>query len=221
MYIDTLGTNISTTSTETKSEDILGKDTFLTLLVAQLRHQDPLNPMEGTEFTAQLAQFSSLEQLQNVNDNLSNMQVNQAEELIFKTMDFMGKEVDVQGNDLTLAEDTPAKGGFHMEESGDCVVTVYDANGTTVKNIPMGFMEPGTHSFEWDGTGDDGSTLEQGIYNFAVTAVDGTGQALPVETFMSGRVDRVNIEGGTPMLYVGDVPVSLYNVRNVRMPAES
>jgi flagellar basal-body rod modification protein FlgD len=221
MYIDTLGTNISTTSTETKSEDVLGKDTFLTLLVAQLRHQDPLNPMEGTEFTAQLAQFSSLEQLQNVNDNLSNMQVNQAEELIFKAMDFMGKEVDVQGNNLALAEDTPAKGGFHMEESGDCVVSVFDAHGTAVKNIPMGFMEPGTHSFEWDGTGDDGSTLEQGIYNFAVTAVDGTGQVLSVETRMSGRVDRVNIEGGIPMLYVGDVPVALPNVRNVRMPAES
>jgi flagellar basal-body rod modification protein FlgD len=221
MYIDTLETNISTTSTETKSEDILGKDTFLTLLVAQLRHQDPLNPMEGTEFTAQLAQFSSLEQLQNVNDNLSNMQVNQAEELIFKAMDFMGKEVDVQGNDLTLAEDTPAKGGFHMEASGDCVVTVFDAQGTAVKNIPMGFMEPGTHSFEWDGTGDNGDTMEEGIYNFDVTAVDGTGQTLPVETFISGRVDRVNIEGGTPMLYVGDVPVALYNVRNVRMPAES
>jgi flagellar basal-body rod modification protein FlgD len=108
-----------------------------------------------------------------------------------------------------------------MEASGDCVVTVFDAQGTAVKNIPMGFMEPGTHSFEWDGTDDDGSTLEEGIYNFAVTAVDGTGQALPVETFMSGRVERVNIEGGTPMLYVGDVPVSLYNVRNVRMPAES
>ena len=220
MFIDTLGTNSPTmANADTQSEDILGKDTFLTLLVAQLRHQDPLNPMEGTEFTAQLAQFSSLEQLQNVNDNLSNMQVNQAEELIFKAMDYMGKEVDVQGNDLTLAQDIPAKGGFSMEASGDCVVTVFDAQGTAVKNIPMGFMEPGTHSFEWDGTGDDGSTLEEGIYNFAVTAIDGT--ALPVETRMSGRVDRVNIEGGTPMLYVGDVPVALPNVRDVRMPDES
>jgi flagellar basal-body rod modification protein FlgD len=223
MYIDTLGNQTSTTSTSasTDSEDILGKDTFLTLLVAQLRHQDPLNPMEGTEFTAQLAQFSSLEQLQNVNDNMSNMQVTQEEDLIFKAMGFMGKEVDVLGSELTLTENAIAKGGFSLEASGDCVVTVFDVYGKAVKNIPMGYMEPGTHSFEWDGTSDNGDVLEEGTYNFAVTAVDSAGQELSVESFISGLVDRVNIEGGTPMLYVGDVPVALPNVRDVRMPAES
>jgi flagellar basal-body rod modification protein FlgD len=221
MYIDTLGTTLSTTATDTKSEDVLGKDSFLTLLVAQLRHQDPLNPMEGTEFTAQLAQFSSLEQLQNVNDNLSNMQVSQSEELIFKAMDFMGKEIDVQGKDLMLDDETPARGGFYMDAPGECVVTVFDANGTAVKNIPMGRLEPGIHSFEWDGTGDSGAVQDPGIYGFAVTAVDGTGQALPVETFLSGRVNRVSFEGGTPLLYVGEVPVAIPNVRDVRMPADS
>jgi flagellar basal-body rod modification protein FlgD len=221
MYIDTLGTTLSTTSTDTQSEDVLGKDSFLTLLVAQLRHQDPLNPMEGTEFTAQLAQFSSLEQLQNVNDNLSNMQVSQSEALIFKAMDFMGKEIDVQGNDLMLDDETPARGGFYMESPADCVVTVFDVHGTAVKNIPMGRLESGTHSFEWDGTGDSGAVQEPGIYSFAVTAVDGTGQALPVETHMSGRVDRVSFEGGIPLLYVGDVPVAIPNIRDVRMPADS
>ncbi len=222
MFIDTLGTNSSAMSnTDAQSEDILGKDTFLTLLVAQLRHQDPLNPMEGTEFSSQLAQFSSLEQLQNVNDNLSNMQVNQAEELIFNAMDFIGKEIDVQGSDLTLTENISAKGGLYMEEPGECVVTVFDADGTAVKNISLGQMDAGTHSFEWDGTGDNGDTLEEGTYNFAVTAVDSTGQELTVETYMSGRVDRVNIESGIPILYVGDVPVSLSSVQNVRMPDES
>jgi flagellar basal-body rod modification protein FlgD len=82
-------------------------------------------------------------------------------------------------------------------------------------------MEPGTHSFEWDGTSDNGDTLEEGVYNFAVTAIDSAGQELTVESFISGLVDRVNIEGGTPMLYVGDVPVALPSVRDVRMPAES
>ena len=219
MYIDTLGASTSITPSDTRSEDIMGKDTFLTLLVAQLRHQDPLNPMEGTEFTAQLAQFSSLEQLQNVNDNLSNMKVSQSEELIFKAMDFMGKEIDVQGKDLMLKDDTPAKGGFYMESPADCLVTVFDAHGTAVKNISMGRLAPGTHSFEWDGTGDNGAFQEQGIYNFAVTALDGTGQALPVETFMSGRVDRVRFEGGTPLLYMGNLPVAPSSVRDVRMPS--
>ena len=221
MYIDTLGTNTATAPEEKTSEDVLGKDSFLTLLVAQLRHQDPLNPMEGTEFTAQLAQFSSLEQLQNVNDNLSNMQVNQAEELIFKAMDFMGKEIDVLGSELMLTEDTPAKGGFHIEAPGECVVTVFDAHGTAVKNIPMGPLEQGTHYFEWDGTGDSGGVLAEGPYHFAVTAQDGSGQRLPAETYMSGQVDRVNLEGGAPLLYVGDVPVTLPSVRDVRMPETS
>jgi flagellar basal-body rod modification protein FlgD len=223
MYIDTLGTQTPTTSPSANagSDDILGKDTFLTLLVAQLRHQDPLNPMEGTEFTAQLAQFSSLEQLQSVNDNLSNMQVTQEEELIFKAMDFMGKEVDVQGSELTLTENASAKGGFSLEDSGDCVVTVFDVHGEAVKNIPMGYMEPGFHSFEWDGTSNNGDFLAEGAYGFTVTALDNAGQTLSVETYISGQVNRVNIEGGAPMLYVGDVPVGLPNVRDVRMPTKS
>lgn len=222
MYIDTLGsTTTTTTTTDTQSEDILGKDTFLTLLVAQLKNQDPLNPMEGTEFTAQLAQFSSLEQLQNVNDNLSDMQVTQSEELIFQAMNFMGKEIDVQGSDLVLTEETPSRGGFYIDAAAECVVTVYDAQGTAVKNIAMGSLEQGTHSFEWDGTGDSGAVLEPGAYSFAVTAVDGTGQALTAETYMSGRVDRVSFEGGTPMLYVGDVPVALSSVQDVRMPSDA
>ncbi len=223
MYIDTLGTHTSIQSKpgDAASEDILGKDTFLTLLVAQLRHQDPLNPMEGTEFTAQLAQFSSLEQLQNVNDNLSNMQVNQAEDLIFKAMDFMGKEVDVQGNELTLAKGIISKGGFYMEAPGNCVVTMFDADGVAVKNISMGNLEEGTHQFEWDGTGDSGNALEEGQYSFVVTALDNAGQPLSVETYVSGRVNRVSLDGGTPLLYVGDVPAALPSIRDVRMSTES
>jgi flagellar basal-body rod modification protein FlgD len=221
MYIDTLGATPPAASTKTGPEDMMGKDTFLTLLVAQLRNQDPLNPMEGTEFTAQLAQFSSLEQLQNVNDNLGLIHFNQGEELIFKAMDFMGKEIDVNGDQLILAEGNSAKGGFLMETHGDCVVTVFNAHGTAVKHIPMGGLDPGTHQFEWDGTEDSGSALDDGVYSFTVTAVDGTGQPHSVETFLSGRVDRVNIEGQVPLLYVGDMPVALPSVRDVRMASES
>jgi flagellar basal-body rod modification protein FlgD len=220
MFIDTLGATPPAAPTNTGPEDVMGKDTFLTLLVAQLRNQDPLNPMEGTEFTAQLAQFSSLEQLQNVNDNLDLIHSNQGEELIFKAMDFMGKEIDVNGDQLILADGNSAKGGFLLETSGDCVVTVYNASGAAVKQIPMGSLDPGSHQFAWDGTENSGSALDEGIYNFTVTAVDGTGQSHALETFLSGQVDRVNIEGQIPLLYVGDLPVALPSVRDVRMPDE-
>jgi flagellar basal-body rod modification protein FlgD len=221
MYIETLGTIPPASSTKKSSEDIMGKDTFLTLLVAQLRNQDPLNPMEGTEFTAQLAQFSSLEQLQNVNDNLGLIHFNQGEELIFKAMDFMGKEIDVNGDQLILAEGHNAKGGFQLETSGDCLVTVFNTDGKAVKHIPMGNLGPGAHRFEWDGKGDGGEGMEKGGYYFSVKSVGVTGQPIPVETFLSGRVGRVNLEGQIPLLYVNDVPVTIPSVRDVRMASES
>ena len=103
MSIASLGTtylNLDETLDYTKPKDELGRDQFLTLLVAQLQHQDPLNPLDGTDFTAQLAQFSSLEQLFAVNENLTGIQEAFSLQGNGDLLDFIGKTVKAEDNTI-------------------------------------------------------------------------------------------------------------------------
>ncbi|MBW1702547.1 MAG: flagellar hook assembly protein FlgD, partial [Deltaproteobacteria bacterium] len=88
----------------TPGDSTLGKDAFLNLLVTQLRHQDPLSPMESTQFTAQLAQFSSLEQLSSVNENLGILRIYQASINNSQAVGFIGKTVKASGDSVYLTE---------------------------------------------------------------------------------------------------------------------
>lgn len=114
----------------------LGKNDFLKLLVAQLEHQDPLSPQEGQEFAAQLAQFSSLEQLTNVNDNLK---AGQAFDLAMSNssmINLIGKTVDAPGNSFDLGKDESETLKFLLaQDSKDVTVNVYDSTGVNVASL--------------------------------------------------------------------------------------
>ena len=220
MYIDTLGTTYPAASSKTNSGDDLGKDAFLTLLVAQMENQDPLNPMEGTEFTAQLAQYSSLEQLYNVNDNLTSINDGQNGMSSFYSLDFIGKEICVDGNSFSLEQGAEVSGGFYLDSSANCTVNILDANGQKVKIISLGDLEAGTNGFDWNGLNESGDAVADGIYTFEVTAVGDKGQSLSVETYTMGKVDRVSLEGDIPMLYVGNTAVALSEVKEIRLSPE-
>lgn len=217
MYIDTLGTTYPTESSQTNSGDEMGKDVFLTLLVAQMENQDPLNPMEGTEFTAQLAQYSSLEQLYNVNDNLVSISDGQIGLSNYSALDFMGKEIYIDGNELTLAQGAVSSGGFSLEEPANCTVNILDSNGQQVKTLSLGDFDAGIHGFDWGGLDKNGNTLTDGTYTFEMSAVGANGETVSVETSMSGKVDRVSLEDDTAMLYVGNTSVAIYDVKDIRL----
>ncbi len=196
----------------------LGRDDFLTLLVAQLQHQDPLNPMDSTEFTSQLAQYSSLEQLFNIGDNLKALKGAQEQDASLRALAFVGKEIKAEGNVLSLAEGKRAGGSFILDDPASCMVLVTDSAGNEVRRIPMGAMGPGAHAFEWDGRDDAGRMREPGVYGFQVAAVADDGSDVPVKTRLTGTVSRVNLEGDAPILYVGDIPVSISEVIDVAAP---
>ena len=164
-----LGASASS-SADTKKD--LGRDEFLTLFIEQLKHQDPLNPMDSSQFTAQLAQYSSLEQLFNINDHLKVLQSSQEENARLKAIDFMGKEIVVEGDLLSLKQDTTAMGRFNMEEIADCAVRIIDSEGYLVKTLDLGILNPGEHTFRWDGRDEAGSMMAPGIYAFDITATN-------------------------------------------------
>ena len=207
------------TTAATKSKE-LGRDDFLTMFVAQLKNQDPLNPMEGQEFAAQLAQFSSLEQLFNVNETLELLKTSQDDASRLQGIEFIGKEILARGDSLQLEQGKVVSGRFELDETAACTVAIMNQNGYLVRTIPLGTLEEGPNSFQWDGRDGSGNLLSPGTYRFSVVARTSTGKMVNGDPRVSGTVTGVNLENGAARLYIGQVPVALSDVIEVVNPAE-
>jgi flagellar basal-body rod modification protein FlgD len=213
-YITPTGPNALSSDTQSSAPiKILGKDDFLNLLVTQLQHQDPLNPAESTEFTAQLAQFSSLEQLNNINDNLKNMELFQMSVTNSQAVSYIGKEITAKGNTVQLISSQPAECQFELEANAAlAVISVYDVNGGFVKSFETGPLDSGRQSATWDGTDRNGNLALQGIYRFKVQAVDANNQGVGVTPLMSAVVTGVSLRDQTASLITGLQTIAIDDV---------
>ncbi len=218
MYIDTIGTTYGDTLSSATSADDLGREDFLTLLVAQLEHQDPLNPLESTEFTSQLAQYSSLEQLFSVNQNLESINSDQQEASKLQSLDLIGKQIVAEGETLLLEQGETSMGSFNLDEVAECSVLITDADGYYVREISLDYLDPGLHDFEWDGRDDSGNMQESGSYNFEIIAVNEEGNILSVDKMITGKVTGVDLGGATPILYMGEIPIGLSQIVDISSP---
>lgn len=182
----------------------LGRDEFMTLLVAQLKNQDPLNPMEGQEFSAQLAQFSSLEQLFNLNDGLANIKNVLLSQENDRSLDYVGKTVKSYSNNLFKKDGSVDPCLYHIEGDANVAITVYDQSGAEVFSTQDGWQQAGEHSFQWDGRNAKGVTLPDGTYTYQVVATDGNGFAITSQTYVAGEVTGVSYRTGDPYLVIKD-----------------
>jgi flagellar basal-body rod modification protein FlgD len=180
-------------------------DTFLKLLVAQLKNQDPLNPVEGTEFTAQIAQFSSLEQQINSNTYLSKLldQNNYGSQQL--AVSYIGKAVLVPGSSITKAAEGGVEFGYTVSEAGatKSVITISNSDGTIVKTI-NGDPSKGSHIVTWDGKDDSGKAVEAGTYKVSIKSEDSAGKVVASKTSTYGVVSSVVTEDGDSNLYLTD-----------------
>jgi flagellar basal-body rod modification protein FlgD len=195
----------------------LGKDDFLRLMVAQLRNQDPLNPMDNTQFVAQTAQFSSLEQLQNMNKSLDKLAAAQtgnsgavgASALLGKTVTVNGSRVALDGTHATtLAYALPTT-------AANVAIRVSDESGTAVRTMVVGQQGAGTHQVAFDGLDDNGKQLAAGNYTYQVAAADATGSAISGVYTGGGQVTGINLEGSTVMLIFGNQRAPLTSMVSV------
>jgi flagellar basal-body rod modification protein FlgD len=199
----------------TGSGSVLGKDDFLKLLVAQLENQDPMNPDDPTEFTAQLAQFSSLEQLFTVNESLSAMISSQGDLAKMTALSMINREVVSKSHDFTL-DDKPVLLGYSLDESVDELeLLIKDGTGRTVAVLPATELEKGDHFLEWDGTGENGQVLPAGEYNFyaVVTSADNLEE---VPTLVKGTVTGVNFDSARDVLVTTSGEFFLSDIQSVR-----
>jgi flagellar basal-body rod modification protein FlgD len=197
----------------------MDRDAFLNLLITQLQNQDPLNPTDSTEFTAQLAQFSSLEQLTNVNKNLELLQNFQASINNSQAVSLIGKEITANGNLLELTGGRPAGCDFKLDEDAAVVVaSIYDHTGGFVTSFEGQNLTAGQHTLYWDGTDKNGNSVTPGNYTFEILAADTAGNNIQTTTFFSGIVNKVIFENNTTYLISGGQKVALGDVIQVTAP---
>jgi flagellar basal-body rod modification protein FlgD len=210
------GVTGSSTESATASST-LGKDEFLRLLVAQLKNQDPLNPMDNSQFVAQTAQFSSLEQLQNMNKTLDKLAAAQSGNGgAVGASALLGKTVTVNGSPLALDGTRSATLAYALPTTANAVaIRVVDASGTAVRTMVVGQQGAGTHQAAFDGLDDNGRRLSAGSYTYQVAAADATGRAISGVYTGGGQVTGINVEGGTVVLMLGNQRVPLTSVVNV------
>jgi flagellar basal-body rod modification protein FlgD len=196
----------------------LGKNDFLKLLVAQLEHQDPLAPQEGQEFAAQLAQFSSLEQLTNINDNL---EASQAFDLALSNssmVNLIGKTVDAPGNKFELGKGETETLGFSLgEDASEVSIDIFNSAGTNVASLSIGTQSAGQKEFVWPGTDSSGAPLPAGTYSFGVSAEDASGNFIEAGTFSAGVVSDILFDEGETFAIVNGQKVSVNEISKVSL----
>ena len=211
MTIPAVITNYGTSSTTSSqassnsSMEGLGMNQFLNLFITQLQNQDPLNPMDSSDFTAQLAQYSSVEQLYGMNSTLTNIENTLSSQNQQRDdLGYIGKTVKADDNTMTVDSGTVQAGSYSLDGSGTVTIDVYDSQGQHVRTLYQGVEDKGEHGVNWDGRDDAGNAVGDGTYTFEITAQDENGLAVTSSTYVSGEVTGITYKNGQPYLMIGD-----------------
>ncbi len=212
----TLGTQASSQSTT----PTLGENDFLQMLVTQLQNQDPMNPLQSTDLAAQLAQFSSVEQLTQLNSAVQN-QTN-AETVLTQSISntmaatLIGKKVQANTSTISYDGSTQPTIGFNLSSNAaDVQVKILDANGNTVRTIDEGPKLSGETDLTWDGKDDSGNAVSTGNYTFQVSATDSSGNAVTSTPFVLGVVQGVRYSSSGATLLVNGSEINFSDVQEV------
>ncbi|GAB4337315.1 MAG: flagellar hook capping FlgD N-terminal domain-containing protein [Calditrichia bacterium] len=200
--------------------NVLGKEDFLKMLIAQLNNQDPLNPMEGTEFSAQLAQFSSVEQLENINASLR--QSIDANYLLTTSINntlsanIIGKDVKALGNQVYFNGSDEASFVIDLGAAAkDVVVEIRDENNNLIKKLNLDDLKEGENVVTWDGTNTEGETVGKGKYRLSVTATGTDGETISSQTYIRGQVTGVRYTAAGAVLLMGDLEIPMSEVYEI------
>ncbi len=205
-------TSLSTSKTGYSS--LTEKDTFLKLFVEQLKAQDPLNPQDVSQMSAQLAQFSSLEQLINMNKNIDTLQnllnISNNTEMI----SFLGKKVTLEDNSVEkLNGEFLQKISYEVDGTPTSLtLNVEDAEGNVIKSISLPVNKKGEVDLN---SIDELSSLDDGIYKFSISAVGFDGSNLNVKEFTTGTVTSMFFDNNGPELKIGSLVIDPSKIKEI------
>jgi flagellar basal-body rod modification protein FlgD len=198
-----IGTGFSDQKISGKKRNELGKDDFVKLMSAQLKYQDPMSPMKNEQMAAQLAQFSALEQMTNVNQNLEKMTAAQKPQENVLAASLIGKKIATDSSRFEYKKGNQPEVKFELPEDAEHVnVSLVDAKGEVIREIELANMTKGPQAIRWDGKNGKNLDMPNGEYSYRVSASAPGGKPLQISMTTSGLVTGVSFEGGKAMLMV-------------------
>jgi flagellar basal-body rod modification protein FlgD len=201
----------------TVGSDKLDKDAFFKLMMAQMRAQDPMNPQKSHEMAAQLAQFTQLEQMANMNSTLEQIQRSLAPTESFDALKFIGKTVSGDSARLErLKGDTHHSVSFALPAKADKVlIQIRDSQGNVIRNQELRNVAEGRQTWTWNGKTDQDTVAPTGSYRFTIQAIAENGRSMAVKTDFAGKVTGVSFSSEGPVLIVGNQTVKLKDVQKI------
>jgi flagellar basal-body rod modification protein FlgD len=197
------GVNDIASKVQTVGGKTFGKEDFMKILLKQLNYQDPLNPMDSTQFTSQLTQFSSLEQLTNINSTLENVLAFQHSMQNASITNLIGRTIKASG-DTTYLKNTADVNYELSKDAASVKISIYDGAGKLVATRDAGPQLKGDNGFIWDGKDVSGNQMQEGAYTFEVKAKDASGGDVNALTNSSGIVTGVVFEDDLAYLVLND-----------------
>ena len=212
----TTGSSTSGSSTASDASTLTGNyQTFLSLLTAQIKNQDPLSPMDTTQWTNQLVQYSSVEQQLKGNQYLEQIAANNKAGSMDSAVSYIGKTVSADSSTATL-KDGQASWDYTLgATSAKATATITDTSGNTVWSGALSDLSAGDHSFTWDGKNAAGVAEPAGNYSLSVTASTSSGADVDTAVGLSGVVTSAETVDGTVMVKVGNSEVPVTSITKV------
>ncbi len=183
----------------------LGKDEFFKIMVTQMQHQDPMKPMENEQMAAQMAQFSSLEQMLNVNQNIEKLTQAQLPLQQLGAASLIGKFVTADSSRILHTEGKPTELKFDLQKDAKHLrVTVINEKGEGVREFELHDLQKGPNKVVWDGKKSNTLSAGSGQFMIQVAGEDETGKPMQVSMTKTEMVNGVGFDGKETTLYTGD-----------------
>lgn len=191
-----VGTVSSNQTSTVSGSSNLGENAFLQLLVTQLKNQDPLNPMNTTQFVSQLSQLTATEQITNLANAFTQFESNFSNSEQLQAASLIGKNVSVQDNEVDVISGQAGKIGFDLPANASAILNITDSNGNTIDTVNLGNLSAGENTYQWNGLNSNGVQVPDGTYNYEVQATESDGTQLLLSGVDAGEVQSVQIENG-------------------------
>ncbi len=222
MDVAAIASNANAISSANSKKDIvenpkgkIDKEGFLKLLIAQLKYQDPLNPLNNDEFIQENTGFSQLEQLQNLNGAIKDIATGFNKSDKSYAASYLGKYISTDSNTIKVSGNKIDPVQFHLGEDADVKVSVVDKKGNNVANIDLGQLKAGNHKFTWNGKDNKGNFVPVGTYSVSLSATTSDGSTVPIEK-NAGKVVAVQFNSSGVVLVTNqNEKISLDNVKSV------
>ncbi len=219
MAINSIGQNAALYAdpkedTSIKDKTALGKDDFMTLLLVELQHQDPTEPMDTEKILSQTSQLAGLEASENTNKALAELALSLGSANQFSTIAAIGKTADLGSNAIVLDEDSPSFEVYFPSDIESGVIEVLNSDGSVVQTLNVEENPSGIYQFDWDGLDSSGNPAESGIYYITSSYRDPEGNDLKTR-LGAYPIESVKFDGGQTLVKVGSNYVPLENVKEV------